>query len=120
MNQIIFIVAKPNYIRVILYDIQNKFNNWVYKNVYLAYIISVCTLRVQMYMLILLLRNASKLEICIEVGELEPQEACGPPQRERERESRRTTYANRMQLYRGTFSVALATKLISFSDDFLH
>lgn len=73
-----------------------------------------------MYMLILLLRNASKLEICIEVGELEPQEACGPPQRERERESRRTTYANRMQLYRGTFSVALATKLISFSDDFLH
>lgn len=87
MNQIIFIVAKPNYIRVILYDIQNKFNNWVYKNVYLAYIISVCTLRVQMYMLILLLRNASKLEICIEVGELEPQEACEPTtERARERE----------------------------------
>lgn len=37
----------------------------------------------------------------------------------RARESPRTTCANRMQLYRGTFSVAPATKLISFSDDYL-
>lgn len=72
------------------------------------------------YMLFLLLRNASKLEICIEVGELEPQEAGESVwTRHIECESQGTTCANRMQQNRDTFSVALATKLISFSDDFL-
>lgn len=40
---------------------------------YVLFIQNICVY--VWHMLFLLLRNASKLEICIEVGELEPQEA---------------------------------------------